>query len=412
MTRFGIVLVSLLSGLIWTGAAADIQPPQAAPRKFPVRGKIGPGLEPLDEAVIAILERHGIPGASAAIAYKGKLLFTRGYGWAELEGDRVAEANTLMGVASLSKPITALAILRLVEEGKLGLDDLAFELLKHIPPPPGARVDPRLAKITVRQLLNHSGGWNRTKSGDPVNWSPQIARRMGWREPITAEQFLSYMLTVPLDFDPGTDFYYSNVGYIALGKIVEKVSGQPYEAFIRKTVLEPLGMKGTRLHHNDFTYYPGEARRYLAGTGIALPPLRLPMIAPAGGWSSTAVDLARLLTALDGSRGKSFLKKETYRTMMELPPGGKRRANGIYCGLGFHSVLDLPGGGYEYFQDGSFQGMRAFMKRNAKGANIVLLFNASMNPDPIDAAIVKDALHEVRARVEQHQVLPDVDFFD
>jgi N-acyl-D-amino-acid deacylase len=412
MIRTSIVLASVIGVFLWAGAAADTQPPQGPAPKFPVRGKVGPGLEPLDEAVIAILERHGIPGATAAIAYKGKLVFSRGYGWAELEGDRHAEADTLMGVASLSKPITALAILRLVEEGKLRLDDPAFELLSHIIPPRGARVDPRIAKITVRQLLNHSGGWNRTKSGDPVNWSPQIARRMGVREPISADLLLSFMLSVPLDFDPGSDFYYSNVGYVALGKIVEKVSGQPYETFVRKTVLDPLGMKGTRLHRSEFTYYPGEARRYLAGTGVALPPLRLPMIEAAGGWSSTAQDLVRMLTALDGSRGKPFLKKETYRTMMEPPPGGNRRANGVYCGLGFHSVLDLPDGSFEYFQDGSYQGMRAFMKRNAKGANLVLLFNASMNPDPVDAAVVRDALHEVRAHIEQHKTIPDVDFFE
>src|SRR5262249_12763406 len=164
-------------------AAAQAGPwPRTAP---PVRGKAGPGLEPLDRAVIEIMERHGIPGAALAVAKDGKLVYAKGFGWADLAAGITVDIRTLFGLASPSKPIPALAIRLLLERGQLALDDRVFDLLKHIKPARGARVDPRLKTITVRQLLNHTGGWDRAVSGDPINWSPQIARALNVPLPLT-----------------------------------------------------------------------------------------------------------------------------------------------------------------------------------------------------------------------------------
>src|SRR5262249_19003342 len=156
-------------------------------------------------------------------------------------------------------------VLKLVEEGKLSLDQQAFALLKPLKPPPGARVDPRLLRITIRQLLNHSGGWDREKNGDPINWSLQISRRLGVPMPINEDHLIRFMLAVPLDFDPGTRQVYTNFGYVTLGQIVARVSGQPYEQYVRKTVLGPMGIKAMRMHDRENRYFKGEARRYNAG---------------------------------------------------------------------------------------------------------------------------------------------------
>src|SRR5262249_27103487 len=180
--------------------------------------------------------------------------------------------DTLFGLASLSKPITAVAILKLVDQGKLGLDDHAFEVLDHIKAMPGTKVDPRLAKITVRQLLNHSGGWNHQASGDPVNWTTQMHLKRGDRAPINAAELIAFTMSVPLDFEPGTDSKYSNFGYIVLGEVVAKVSGQPYEKYVREQVLAPVGIARTSLHPLNGQYFPKESRRYLAGTENELPP--------------------------------------------------------------------------------------------------------------------------------------------
>jgi N-acyl-D-amino-acid deacylase len=259
--------------------------PQAPQPKFdlPVSGKAGPGLEPIDKAMRTILVRHGIPGGALAIAKDGRLVLAKGYGWANLETGQTVTPLTLFGLASLSKPITALAILLLLEQGKLGLDEPAFDYIQHIKPPRGARVDPRLYKITVRQLLNHSGGWNRAVSGDPIGWTPQMCKVLGATPPLAPEHFISYMMAEPLDFDPGTRAVYSNVGYIILGQIVEKVSGQSYEDFAKKHVLDAVEAKRAGMNYMT-KYLEGESRRYLAGSGTVLPPLQLPMVRrrPAG----------------------------------------------------------------------------------------------------------------------------------
>src|SRR5262249_18353428 len=150
--------------------------------------------------------------------------------------------DTLFGVASLSKPITAAAILKLVDQGKLKLEDKAFVLLSKIKPYPGVKPDPRLKDITVRHLLRHAGGWDAKKSGDPVSWNTEVQARRGDRAPISPENLISHSMSLRLDFDPGTDIQYSNLGYIVLGEVIEKASGTSYEKYVKEHILKPAGI--------------------------------------------------------------------------------------------------------------------------------------------------------------------------
>ena len=111
-----------------------------------------------------IMARHGIPGGSLAIAKDGKLVYAKGFGWADLKTGTPVKPQTTFGLASLSKPITALSTLLLVERGQLELGDPALFYLRHISPPKGVPIDPRLKNITIRHLLNHTGGWDRNVS--------------------------------------------------------------------------------------------------------------------------------------------------------------------------------------------------------------------------------------------------------
>jgi N-acyl-D-amino-acid deacylase len=378
---------------------------------LPATGKAAAILQPVDTAVATIVVRHGIPGAALAIAKDGKLVFARGYGWSDLGAGEQVQPDTLFGIASLSKTITAVAILKLVEEGKLRLDDRPFDILRHIKPYSGARVDPRLFRITVRQLLSHSGGWDHQKSGDPVNWTTKVQLKRGDRTPVSAEHLIAYTMGIPLDFDPGTDSKYSNFGYIVLGEVIPRVAGQSYEQYVKEHVLAPAGIRRATLHPLDGHYFPNEARRYLAGTETVLPPWQQKYSDAAGGWTASAVDLARLLTALDGSRGKPLLSEQTRKLMLTLPPPLEPRANGTHVGLGWDSVVQTDGG-YGWFKDGSWYGMRSFMKRNPNGVSWALLFNASMNPDTLDTKLAADAVQEVRHALEQIQKLPDIDLFN
>jgi N-acyl-D-amino-acid deacylase len=295
--------------------------------------------------------------------------------------------------------------------GKLELDEPAFGHLKHIKPPAGGKANPLLAKVTVRQCLNHCGGWDRAKSGDPLNWEPQICRALRVRPPLSPARFLSFMLTVGLDFPPGTESRYSNVGYVVLGEVIAAVSGQSYEKFAVEQVLKPAGIVSARLEPRDGRYPAGMAHRHLAGSFVPLPPMQLPMMDAAGGWVASAVDVARLLTSLDGSRGEPVLGAKGRAWMVEPPPPPLRPGpSGTYTGMGWDTVLP-EGRSYTYFKDGSYQGIRTYAKRLAAGLNWVLLFNASLELDETDDRIRAAAVREVRQRVEGLGAYPDVDLF-
>src|SRR5262245_37051537 len=128
----GLALAAQAGGL--PGEAAAQEPTGTPAAVIPVRGKAGPGLEAFDQGMFAITDRHGIPGAALAMAKTGKLVLARGYGSANTVAEDPIRPQTLFGLASLSKPITAVAALLLVEEGKLGLDDRVFDILRHITP--------------------------------------------------------------------------------------------------------------------------------------------------------------------------------------------------------------------------------------------------------------------------------------
>jgi N-acyl-D-amino-acid deacylase len=400
-----------LAATQFDGTARAQPPSRPVPDEVPVNGKAAPGLEAFDAAMVAIMDRHGIPGAGLAITKGGKLVLARGYGWANLDANSAAGPGTQFALASLSKAFTAVAALLLVEQGKLSLDDRVFEILSEARPPRGARVDPRLATVTVRQCLNHSGGWDRDVSGDPTNWEPQICRALKLKPPLGAQHFIEFVLGLPLDFAPGTQQKYSNVGFIILGEVIGKLSGRPYERFVSESVLGPMGMKRTGLFAFDGKYGPAEAVRYLAGSMIALPAMVFPMIKATGGWSSTAVDMARFLTNLDGSRGTPVLAEKTRKLMMEPPQSPlKVRDNGTWFGLGWDSVI-VNDKGFGYFKDGSYQGMRTFMKRQQNGVSWVLLYNAGMEFDPQDTQLATKTVQEVRRLVEGFDKYPDVDLF-
>jgi N-acyl-D-amino-acid deacylase len=410
--RDALVGLAGVGGLGATGQTfAQDQPPPSPYEKVPVKGKAGPGLEKLDDAMLGAMDRHGIPGAAFALAREGRLLYAKGFGWANVTTGAPATPETLFGLASLSKPITAVGTLKLVEQGKLGLDDAVFGILKDVQPPRGARVDPRLKDVTVRQCLNHSGGWDRAARGDPVNWEPQVCRAYRVRAPLSSRQFLEFMWGQPLDFDPGTQQKYSNVGYIILGEIIAKISGQAYERYLIEQVLKPMGITRAGLHAFDGKYFVGEAVRCLAGTLIALPSMLLPMVNAAGGWTASVVDMVRFLTNIDGSRGEPVLGEKMRQVMIERPADPlKPRENGTWFGLGWDAVA-VKEKTFGYFKEGSYQGMRTFMKRLPSGANWALLYNASMEFDPQDTRVAANVTQEIHQIIEAHDRFPDIDLF-
>jgi N-acyl-D-amino-acid deacylase len=239
----------------------------------------------------------------------------------------------------------------------------------------------------------------------------QVKMKYGPRTVISARHIIAFTMGEPLDFDPGTENRYCNFGYLLLGEVIARVSGQSYEQYVRDNVLAPLGLRTVAVPPGNGTYPPNQARRYLSGATSELPGWEQSYLNAVGGWTASAVDLARLLTAIDGSRGKRFLSDKMFAEMIASPPPPlKPRADGSYVGLGW-DIVNRKDKAFTYFKDGSWYGMRCFMKRLPSGVNWVLLFNASMEPDVFDRQVATEAVKEVVQTVERMERYPDIDLF-
>lgn len=157
--------------------------------------------------------RH-VPGGALAVVKDGRLVYAKGYGWADREKKAPVTPTSLFRIASVSKPITAVAVMKLIEEGRLDLDARAFDIVR-LPPvfTKRKKPDPRSKRVTVRQLLQHTGGWDRDKSFDPMFRPVEIAEAVGVPPPAPPEAVIRYMMGQPLDFAPGARYAYSNFDY-------------------------------------------------------------------------------------------------------------------------------------------------------------------------------------------------------
>ena len=166
------------------------------------------------------MQKYEIAGGTAAVAKDGRLVYARGFGWADRKNKVPMQPDSLMRIASISKPFTAAAIMRLVEQGRLKLDEPILPYLKKFGADEEKNLDPRWRQITLEHLLRHTAGFDRNKSFDPM-FIPQRPSRRWIRRAI-----IRYMLGKPLDFDPGTRYVYSNFGYCLLGRVIEAVTGK------------------------------------------------------------------------------------------------------------------------------------------------------------------------------------------
>ena len=382
----GIGLVLATSAF---GAARPVSDP-------PRTGRADENLLALDELMTSFLAEQKIPGGALAVAKDGKLLYARGFGWADRDAKAPVQPDSLFRIASISKPITAVAILQLVDAGKIKLDGPAFALLK-LPPhlPDGAKVDLRLATVTIRHLLQHTGGWDRAKSGDPMSRSVQIAEALHAAPPATAEHIVRYTMGRPLDFDPGERMAYSNFGYCVLGRIVEAVSGTTYERYVQEKVLAPLGIRSMRIGRSlAENRAPGEVKYYTptAATAPCIFPGKRDEKVPVqygrfhveaadahGGWLASATDLVRFASAFDKPDACPILSAAGIRTMFARPAGalghdkdGKPKNVFYACGW---LVRPIGRKGVNTWHAGGIPGTATLLVRRHDGFAWAVLFN-------------------------------------
>ena len=338
LTIFGIGLV------VSATFAAAASPP-------PVSGRRDPRLASFDELMLAFVSQNKVPGAALAVVRDGRLIYARGFGWSDRESKQPVRPDSLFRIASISKPITAVAILKLVDRGTLKLSDRVFDIIKLAPHlSDGAKVDPNLRKITVRHVLHHRGGWDRGRSGDPMFMPVRIAEALGVDPPAGPKHIIRYMMGRPLDFVPGTKMVYSNFGYCVLGRVIEAVSGVGYEQFVRREVFAPLGITRPRIGRTlpdgradgEVRYYDPSGRKSsgvmaaVLGKRVAGPygAWHLEAMDAHGGWIASAIDLMRLAAALDDPKRSRILSAKS-ATAMFARPAEKPPPSPAYYAMGW-----------------------------------------------------------------------------
>lgn len=285
-------------------------------------------LERFDTDMQSVLQTRSIPGGSLVVVKDGRLVFARGYGWADAEADEPFSPDSLCQIASLSKTITAAVVMKLVDEGRLSLTNRVFDRLLLSPAQyPGSTNDSRMTNITVRQILNHSAGWlshlARNPSGAPgfdaVLWPELTMREMGLAAPATPTELVRWLLGRPLQAAPGTQTEYSSIGFLVAGRLIEATTGRTFEASATD-LLAGAGITRTRIGRNRAAdRWPGEAVCYLhpsitaadiSGTDNWAEPKPLDFDLPyayplasidsAAGFVASAIDHARLIASIDG----------------------------------------------------------------------------------------------------------------
>jgi D-alanyl-D-alanine carboxypeptidase len=316
LTRLSILKIQIVLGTVLIASATLSATAQ-------VVDTIDPATKARIDAIAAgVLEQRGVPSASIAVVQGGKLVYTHAYGRAHIDPDKAASPDMRYSIGSISKQFTAAAILILQEQGKLKLDD---PVGKYVP---GLT---RGDEVTIRQILSHTAGYQ--------DYWPEDYLMKPMEQPTTGQEIIDRWAKKPLDFEPGTQWQYSNTNFVIAGMIVEKVSGQKLMEFLGEHIFHPLNMRSV-WNSDEAKLTQTDATAYIRN---ALGPLRQ---APkeGRGWMFAAGELAMTahdLALWDESLiAQKLLQPESYREMfteVKLKDG-----KGTHYGLGV-SVADLNG---------------------------------------------------------------------
>jgi len=349
------------------------------------------------------LRQWNLAGMTMSIIKDGKLVFAHGYGYSDVETKQPVNPGSLFRIASVSKLITAVAIMKLVEKKAISLDSKVFgpkAILKDSIF--NSVADKRLYKVTVRHLLAHSGGWS-LSYGDPAFNSLVILEKTGENGAATMDSYCRFVASRRLHFEPGTRSSYSNMGYMFLGKVIEAASGKKLEDFVINDVLKPQGIIDMHIgrsylanrRQNEVKYYEAEASPMIPafdGSGRMVPkpyggnPIEL--LGSAGGWISSSVELAKLMVLIDGFRNVPDMIPNNLVDQMVV--------NKDFRGpLGWKVVKENG----DWTRTGSMAGTSAIMKRQSNGFCWVIVINSSSWKGPRLPAYVDYMMRKIEKKI-------------
>jgi CubicO group peptidase (beta-lactamase class C family) len=375
-----------------------------------------PGTQDFPEAdnlVNSFLHNWSIAGASIAVAKDGKLIYAKGFGYADTVQKIQTEPFNKFRIASISKLVTAVALMKLHEEGKLSLDAKVFG-------PGGILDDPyfadpkdkRVYDITVEQLLSHEAGWTQ-RYGDQMFMPTLVAEKMNLKPPVDTKAIIRFALDKRLHYTPGMGRAYSNLGYSVLGLVIEKITGMPYEKYCKQAILEPIGIYDMTIAGNlqsekapyEVTYYEPTndvLKPSIYGTGEMVTPRYggndIRSLGSAGAWLATAPDLMRLLLSVDGFQTRpDILTNQSIQFMTD-------NSNG-FAPVGWKTTV-MDG---NWYRTGSFPGTAGMLKRQPDGIAWVVLLNSSAWCGPEIYSYIGKMMNRFITRIDP---MPDYDLFN
>ena len=349
-------LAALLLWAVLPGCADPVRPPSPEVSRFAV----------FDSVMTGFMSDHDIKAGALGIMKDGVVVYEEGFGWMDSGSVSPVPDDVMMRLASICKPLTAAVVRELIDDGLLSLDDHAFDLdqpgggILDLQPFP-ALGDPRLANITVRHLLQHRGGWDRDVTGDLSFREIEIAQAMGVPSPPGRERTVRYILGQPLQFTPGAEHAYANIGYLVLGLIIEEVTGSDYLSALRSLVLNPLGVPAGELIQGRTFPADRSAREPWYDYDRTAPNVFDPsgpwVRWPNGGWDHEALIAQGGLVA---STATLLRYLDAYRV------------NGDNIGA---RRTGSEGAGWRLYHTGSLPGTDTLARQRGDGINYVVLFN-------------------------------------
>ena len=409
------IVITLLSG----GKSSEAEPPKKS--DYPQLNRLISNedseideLRALDKKIERYMTKWWIKGASLTITRNDSLIYARGYGWADEEKGIEMQPGHIMRMASVSKLMTAVGIMVLQDRGLLNIKDTVFGpdailcdslYSSHIK-------DKKHYRITVEHLLRHQGGFYR----DPVFSSRDVKHQMGLDHAPEKEDYFKLVLSHRLRYLPGSVHKYSNFGYILLSEIIERVSGKPYEQFMKEDVFAPAGcydmhIAGTYYtdkRDNEVRYYTHEGDgKYIEeynDSGVMVERCyggnNIPLLSGAGAWCGSTLEIARLVACIDGQDEiPDIISKEAVRQMTQY-------FDKSTFSLGWNDTT--PGLGWS--RSGTLSGTCALVKRFPDGECWVMITNTSTWKGPRQAKYTDALFKECRKLYSKK--LPARNLFD
>ena len=338
----------------------------------------------IDQLVHEFMSENNVPGLSLGVSYQGKKLYSRAYGFADRESGKKVNSRSLFRIASISKPVTSIAIMQLVESGKLKLNATVFGPAGILGTKYGHQpYKAEVKQITIHQLLQHiSGGWGNRRN-DPMFSDSSLPM----------DKLISVTVdSLPLENAPGTKYSYSNFGYCVLGRVIEKLTGENYEGYVKRTILQPAGITDMQVggngladrRENEVKYYgQGDEDPYCCN---------IRRMDSHGGWIASAEDLLQILARVDGDSTVPDILSPDSRNQMLTPPV----VSPTYaCGW----IVDAKG---NFSHNGSLPGTSTNLFHKANGYGYAVLLN-TRGTDSISNIALRDFFNNLQVAVEGYR---------